>query len=101
MMAALHCLSRIVLGLIMNSSDAREFLDSVGRAVLPIVTVYDSPADYPGMYVARLWDIDRPTDCVIVSGSLSGIQGVIRLILPQMSFIPRSTDDPCIVGSYL
>ena len=27
----------------------------------PIVCVYNGPTDYPGQFVARLWDLDKPT----------------------------------------
>ena len=46
----------------------------------PIICVYKSPADYPGQFVARLWDLDKPT-----------------------RYIHRrdQSDDPCIVESWI
>lgn len=35
-----------------------EHISKVTR--MPLITVYNSPTDYPGKFVARLWDIDKP-----------------------------------------
>ena len=86
----------------MNSSDAMGFVKQVKSARIPIIAIYASPSDYPGKWVARLWDTDSPTGSILISDNPDVIQSAIRLMLPQMSFIPRTPeDDPCIVGVYL
>ena len=34
---------------------------------LPLICIYNSPSDYPGKYVARLWDVDKPTNMVAIA----------------------------------
>lgn len=62
-------------------------------------TVYDSPEDYPGLYVARRFELDKPTSDVLVSNSLD----VLRALLPPfLHRIPRSAGDvPCIVETWI
>ena len=42
-------------------------------AKVPLICVYENPADYPGKYVARLWDLQRPTGFVMVADSLEDV----------------------------
>ncbi len=49
--------------------------ESIGEVDLselkfPIIAIYRHPADYPNKYVARVFDITRPTDTVVVKDSL-------------------------------
>ena len=37
------------------------------HSLIPVITVYRSPKEYPGKYVARLFDLDRPTRFVFVA----------------------------------
>jgi hypothetical protein len=39
----------------------RNFSEYFQGMRMPIITVYYSPLDFPGMYVARLFDIEKPT----------------------------------------
>jgi hypothetical protein len=67
---------------------------------VPIIAVYDNPTDYPGKYVARLWDIkNKPTNIVVVKDSLEAV----RKAIPEgMHRIGRhSTDDPVIVETWI
>ena len=48
--------------------------ESIGEVDLselkfPIIAIYRHPADYPNKYVARVFDITRPTDTVVVKDS--------------------------------
>jgi len=72
--------------------------------MLRMWTVYRHPRDYPGKYVARLWEIDASghpnTGSIVVSDTLESLQdeleamGLVRLI--------RSPgDDPVIVETWL
>ena len=65
----------------------------------PIICVYKSPADYPGQFVARLWDLDRPTRYIAVAGTLEEI----RATIPEDPIRLRrdQSDDPCIVESWI
>ena len=57
----------------------------------PIVCVYNGPTDYPGQFVARLWDLDKPTRYIVVAA------------IPEdmIRFHRDQSDDPCIVESWI
>lgn len=40
--------------------------------VLPIIVVYKNPEDYPNDCVARVFDLERPTNVIIVKESFFG-----------------------------
>lgn len=40
--------------------------------VLPIIAVYKNPEDYPNDCVARVFDLERPTNVIIVKESFFG-----------------------------
>ena len=69
-------------------------------AHVPIIAVYDNPKDYPGKFIARLWDIGKkPTRFVMVKGGLEDIRknipsGMVRLP-------PSPLDDPILVETWL
>ena len=66
---------------------------------LPLICVYNSPSDYPGKYVARLWDVDKPTNMVAVAESLEEIREAKP---PEMMIMDRLTgDDPVIVETWI
>lgn len=70
---------------------------------LAIWTVYNSPADYPGLFVARKFLIVEgnscPTVTVLTAPSLDGL----REQLPHgLTWMPRyEQDHPCIVECWL
>lgn len=33
---------------------------------LPFITLYNNPVDYPGKFVARVFDLDKPTNCCCI-----------------------------------
>ena len=69
------------------------------HAAVPLICIYFSPGDYPGKYVARLWDMLRPTNLIAVSDALEGI----RQVIPDgMIRCPRHPgDDNCIVETWI
>ena len=68
-------------------------------AKVPLICVYKDPADYPGKYVARLWDLQQPTGFVVVEDSLDEI----RAAIPDgmVSFTRSGQDDPAIVETWI
>lgn len=67
----------------------------------PMITVYKNPIDYPGMYVARVYDLQQPTNTIIAKQSLEELQSDI-LQNTGMLFIPRyKEDDPVVVGAWV
>jgi len=57
---------------------------------LPLICIYNSPSDYPGKYVARLWDVDKPTNMVAIAESLEEIREAKP---PEMMIVDRLPDD--------
>lgn len=67
--------------------------------ILPIITVYNNPRDYPGKFLARIFNGVRPTNVIMVKDSLEEIN---RNIPGSMVWINRyPVDDPAIVGTWI
>jgi hypothetical protein len=65
----------------------------------PIITVYFSPDDFPDKYVARLFDLDKPTPFCIWKWSFRQIEAEIP---PHMVFMERQEEDAqSIMGVYM
>lgn len=74
--------------------------EQAGR--LPMWTVYDHPADYPGHWVARLWyslPQPEPTEYVLAHDSLDELRGMLP---PTCVMLARQDgDDPKIAETWL
>lgn len=58
---------------------------------VPIIVIYQNPIDYPkGTYVARLFDIDKPTALCKVSKSLEEARSIVP---SYMAKIDRKEED--------
>lgn len=69
-------------------------------AHVPIIAVYDNPKDYPGKFVARLWDIrNKPTRYIVLRDSLNDLRQTIPKTLQRLP--PTQLDDPILVETYL
>jgi hypothetical protein len=78
------------------------FLDFPVRQLctVPIIVIYKSPADYPGQYVARLWDVrNRPTRYAMIKDSLEDVRKGIPVTMIRLS--PSEKDDPVIIETWL
>lgn len=70
-------------------------------------TVYDSPSDFPGMYVAREWLVDptgvRPSDVTpYVDPYLDNVRRFIEAVAPgSVRLLPSEGEDPVIVETWL
>lgn len=77
-----------------------DYAKLVKTTTMPLITVYAHPADYPDKYVARVWDLDRPTNLAAVADDHEGILQAIPTA--QMTRMDRSPkDDPCIVEVWI
>ncbi|MDD3230899.1 MAG: hypothetical protein PHE09_17035 [Oscillospiraceae bacterium] len=66
---------------------------------LPLICVYKNPADYPNKYVARLWDVDKPTTLVAITDSFEEIRAAKP---PEMVIMQRQpNDDPVIIETWI
>lgn len=59
---------------------------------VPFIAVYQHPEDFPEKYVARIYELDKPTDTLMVKDTLEEIEEDIRENT-GMTFIPRGTED--------
>ena len=64
-----------------------------------IWTVYYSPADYPGKFVARRWILDMPTTDVLVDDTLPALRERLPPGLYRMNRNPQ--DDPVIIETWI
>lgn len=46
--------------------------------IFPVIYVYRSSKEYPGCYVARLFDVGKPTNIILVRESLQELQQDIK-----------------------
>lgn len=68
---------------------------------VPFVAVYGHPDDFPDKYVARIYELDRATDTIMVKETLEEIEMDIKEHT-AMTFIPRGTADvPSLVGVWM
>lgn len=66
----------------------------------PIFVIYENPLDYPGKFVARVWDLDKPTPFCAVRDSYRDI--IATLPRNHMFRIPRDPrDEARIVESWV
>lgn len=67
--------------------------------MLELWTIYDSPIDLPGSFVARKWVLDKPTSELLQDKTLEGL----RAKLPNgLHCMPRSPgDEPQIVETWM
>ena len=67
---------------------------------VPIVAVYQSPKEYPGKFVARLWDIHKkPKLYIMVKDTLAGIQENIPIHMVRLP--PTPQDDPILIETWI
>lgn len=65
---------------------------------MPMIAVYKNPADYPGWFVARVFDYSRPLNIHIRRRRIDEIRTDIIKTFPGMiPFAPGADDEPCIV----
>ena len=65
---------------------------------MPMIAVYRNPADYPGWFVARVFDHGQPLNIHIRRRRIEEIRADIIKTFPGMiPFAPGAEDDSCIV----
>jgi hypothetical protein len=66
---------------------------------MPIICIFSSPTDYPEMYVARVFDVDKPTNNILMRTNLEAIRSEIP---NGFSLVQRSSsDDPKVVETWI
>lgn len=65
-------------------------------------TIYDSPADAAGYYVARLFVLDQPTTTAFFHEDIEAVRNFINQYYPGLTCIPRQrADHPSVVEVWL
>lgn len=70
---------------------------------LAIWTIYDNPADFPGLFVVRKWLVvdgeARATDVMFTGATLQEVRDQVP---PGLHLMPRQPgDEPCIVECWI
>lgn len=64
------------------------------KLFMPVIVVYENPKDYPGRFVARLFDLDKPTRVAVVKETLDEVRKAIPRSM--VSIVRSKFDDPAI-----
>lgn len=69
---------------------------------IPMLVIYDSPADMPGMYVCRIWEVVdcRPTNTAMRKKTLEEMREDIQAAGFTIKLPRTESDDPVIVESW-
>lgn len=91
----------------MEEKTKRDFeVHSIGEVDMsglhvPAVVIYEHPEDDQEMCVARVFDLDKPTNVVIRKKTVQELMQDIQTNT-TMYFIRRGADDaPCLIGVYM
>lgn len=60
----------------------------------PIIAIYIHPEDYPEAAVARVFDLDKPTNIIIVRENEEELRNDIMNAYPWMQRFIRAKNDP-------
>lgn len=68
---------------------------------LPVAAVYEKPLDFPNNYVIRIFDVDKPTNVVMVKDTLEELMEDIA-VHTNMTFLTRGPeDDEHLIGVWM
>lgn len=73
--------------------------ETAAAALPPLLVVYNSPLDYPGKVVARLWAVNKPTHYVVVGEALDEVRNMIPAHFTNIG--RDENDDPRIVEVWI
>lgn len=59
---------------------------------MPIITIYEKPLDYPSSYIARVFELEKPTNTLICKNSLEECRADIKAAGFKIC-VPRSEND--------
>jgi len=85
----------------MNQQDVilDDFSEANSLAQYPIIAIYKHPADYPDSYVARIWNLDKPTPYVVLRDSIEQIRQTVPATMKVL--MPYKEDDPIICETWI
>ena len=59
---------------------------------IPVAAVYNKPPDYPDKCVARIFDLDKPTNAVVIKDELESLMNDIK-DNTNLTFLQRGAED--------
>lgn len=70
---------------------------------IAMIVIYNSPQDYPGKYIARVWDaaVGKPTNCIQERDNLEDLREDINAAGFKYKFPRAAGDDPVIIESWM
>ena len=71
----------------------------VKQTTMPIITIFNSPTEYPGKYVARVFDVGRPTNLAAVADTYEELQQAIPAGMVRLE--RNEKDDPVILETWI
>jgi len=86
---------RIIFDTILNNFNEID----IQKLTQPLIAIYKHPRDYPEKYVARLWDISKPTQYIVLSDNIDNIRQAIPFWMVRL--MPTEWDDPVLVETWL
>lgn len=69
------------------------------QSQIPMIVIFNSPKDYPGKFVGRLWDLDKPTQVLTVKDTLEDVRNEIPFGFINIG--RHVSDDPVIVEVWI
>ena len=71
------------------------------RLQMPIIAVYKDQKDYPGYYVARVFDVNRTTNIIMAKKDFLELQRDIGKHTGMIWLHRTPQDDPALMGTWI
>jgi len=65
----------------------------ISDLICPIVAIYINPVDYPTAAVARLFDLEHPTNVILIRNTIEELREDIIASFPSMVRFDRAKND--------
>lgn len=69
--------------------------------LVPAIAVYERPEDYPEAFAARVFDVDTPTNVVMLKDTLEEIQEDIKKHTEKQFFARGKEDVKALIGVWM
>ena len=87
----------------MNKMVERMTQVDLSEIKMPMAVVYDSPKDFPGMYLCRIWEGSgcHPTNTAMQKNSLEAMREDLQAAGFSIRFPRADGDDPAILETWI
>ena len=68
---------------------------------VPFIAVYSHPEDFPNKCVARVYELDKPTDTIMLKDTVKEIEEDIKKHTSMIFLPPGPEDVPSLVGVWM